>query len=118
MMPDYELAVECCLMAGRLMMESGAETYRAEDTMDRMAISQQLTQSQSFVTPTGIIFSGNKNLPTRLVRINKRTTDLEKIALVNGVSRKLASAEIRLEEAYEELKKLMKSIKHIPFGLK
>ncbi|WP_342600037.1 threonine/serine exporter family protein [Psychrobacillus sp. FSL H8-0483] len=117
-MPDYELAVECCLMAGRLMMESGAETYRAEDTMDRMAISQQLTQSQSFVTPTGIIFSGNKNLPTRLVRINKRTTDLEKIALVNGVSRKLASAEIRLEEAYEELKKIDEEHKTYPFWIK
>ena len=97
---DYELVVDCCLLAGRLMMESGAETYRAEDTMDRMAVSQKLTESQSFVTPTGIIFSGNKNLPTRLVRIKARTTDLGKISLVNNVSRKLAIGEISIEEAY------------------
>lgn len=99
------------------MMEGGAETYRAEDTMDRMAISQKLTQSQSFVTPTGIIFSGNKNLPTRLVRINNRATDLEKIALVNAVSRKLANAEISVEEAYETLMKIDKEHKQYPFWI-
>lgn len=114
-MTNYELAVECCLLAGRLMMESGAETYRAEDTMDRMAQSQELAESQSFVTPTGILFSGNKALPTRLARINKRTTDLEKIALVNAVSRSLANKEITLEEAYTELKSIEHSHKKYPF---
>ena len=114
---DYELVVESCLLAGRLMMESGAETYRAEDTMDRMAISQELTQSQSFVTPTGIIFSGNKNLPTRLVRINARTTDLGKIASVNNVSRKLAFRDITIEEAYSELKQIEEEHKTYPFWI-
>ena len=115
---DYELAVECCLLAGKLMMESGAETYRAEDTMDRMALSQQLTQSQSFVTPTGILFSGKNNLPTRLVRVNNRTTDLEKIALVNAVSRKLASNEMSLEEAYIELKRIDEDHKMYAFWIR
>lgn len=114
---DHELVVESCLLAGRLMMESGAETYRAEDTMDRMAISQKLTQSQSFVTPTGIIFSGNKNLPTRLVRINARTTDLGKIASVNNVSRKLALGDITIEEAYNELKQIEEEHKTYPFWI-
>ncbi|WP_445323022.1 threonine/serine exporter family protein [Psychrobacillus sp. FSL K6-2836] len=117
MAADYELVVESCLLAGRLMMESGAETYRAEDTMDRMAVSQKLTQSQSFVTPTGIIFSGNKNLPTRLVRINARTTDLGKITLVNNVSRKLALGDITIEEAFSELKKIEKDHKTFPFWI-
>ena len=39
------------------MMESGAETYRVEDTMLRMARSQNMMDAQSYVTPTGIIFS-------------------------------------------------------------
>ena len=114
---DYELVVESCLLAGRLMMESGAETYRAEDTMDRMAVSQEMTQSQSFVTPTGIIFSGNKNLPTRLARINARTTDLGKIASVNNVSRKLAFGDITIEEAFSELKQIESERKTYPFWL-
>ncbi|TQR20420.1 threonine/serine exporter family protein [Psychrobacillus vulpis] len=116
-MTNSELVVECCLLAGRLMMESGAETYRAEDTMDRMAISQKLTDSQSFVMPTGIIFSGNKTLPTKLVRISSRTTDLEKIASVNAVSRRLVKAEITLEEAYDELKKIENGHRKYPFWI-
>ncbi|MFB5086281.1 threonine/serine exporter family protein [Psychrobacillus sp. PGGUH221] len=115
--PDYDLAVECCILAGRLMMESGAETYRAEDTMDRMAQSQQLTESQSFVTPTGILFSGNRAIPTRLARISNRTTDLEKIALVNAVSRNLANKVITLDEAYLELKKIEEEHKKYPFWI-
>lgn len=118
MTADYELVVECCLLAGRLMMESGAETYRAEDTMDRMAISQELTESQSFVTPTGIIFSGNKKLPTRLVRIKARTTDLGKIALVNNVSRKLAFGDITIDEAYNELKQIEEDHETFPLWIK
>ena len=35
-----ELALDCFLLAGKVMMESGAETYRVEDTMIRMAVSQ------------------------------------------------------------------------------
>lgn len=101
-----DLAIDCCLLAGRLMIESGAETYRVEDTMTRMAISQGLIGTQSFVTPTGIMFSSGKNGSTRLMAIRLRITDLEKIALVNQVSRKLTTTEMTIEEAYEELQRI------------
>lgn len=101
-----ELAIDCFLLAGRLLIQSGAETYRAEDTMLRMASSQGLTDAQSFVTPTGIIFSAGHKRPTRIAQISSRTTDLEKIAFINSVSRKLTAEIITLEEAYEELKKI------------
>lgn len=101
-----ELAIDCFLLAGRLMMECGAETYRVEDTMLRMAYSQNMNEAQSYVTPTGIIFSLGRTHPTRIVSISNRTTDLHKITLVNAVSRKLTSKSITLEEAYDELKKI------------
>ena len=101
-----DLAIDCCLLAGRLMIESGAETYRVEDTMTRMAISQGLIGTQSFVTPTGIMFSLGKDGSTRLMAIRVRITDLEKIALVNQVSRKLTTTEMTIEEAYEELQRI------------
>lgn len=101
-----ELALDCFLLAGKLMMENGAETYRVEDTMIRMARSQQMNDSHCFVTPTGLMFSPSNELATRFVRINERRTDLERVALVNAVSRKLVSGEITLSEAYEELKKI------------
>lgn len=85
------------------MMESGAETYRIEDTMIRMAVSQQMMDSHCFITPTGIMFSPSNEMATRFVRINSRRTDLERVALVNAVSRKLVAGELTLQQAYDEM---------------
>ena len=98
-----ELALDCFLLAGRIMMESGAETYRVEDTMIRMAVSQNMVNSHCFVTPTGIMFSPSEELATRFVRINNRSTDLERVALVNSVSRNLVSGDYTLQQAYDEM---------------
>lgn len=98
-----ELALDCFLLAGKIMMESGAETYRIEDTMIRMAVSQKMMDSHCFVTPTGIMFSPSNELATRFVRINSRRTDLERVALVNAVSRRLVSGELTLQQAYDEM---------------
>lgn len=111
---DNELAIECILLAGRIMMESGAETYRVEDTMLRMAHSQNMDNAQSYVTPTGIIFSLGRTQPTRITSISTRITDLHKITLVNNVSRKLTSHIITLEQAYDELKKVQKTNYFLP----
>lgn len=112
-----ELAIDCILLAGRIMMESGAETYRVEDTMLRMAHSQQLEYAQSYATPTGIIFSLGRTQPTRITSISNRVTDLHRISLVNNVSRKLTSHIITLEQAYDELLKIQKTNYFLPLYL-
>lgn len=66
---DNELTIDCLLLAGRIMIESGAETYRVEDTMLRMAHSQNMPNAQCYATPTGIIFSLGKTQPTRITSI-------------------------------------------------
>lgn len=114
---DKETAIDCCLLAGRLMMEAGAETYRVEDTMARMAETQQMSATHSFVTPTGIIFSPGSPHHTKLIRIRSRTTDLEKVALVNDVSRKLSANEYTLEEAYIKLQEIEKANVRFPLWL-
>ncbi|WP_033543067.1 threonine/serine exporter family protein [Planococcus sp. CAU13] len=96
-------ALDCFLLAGKIMMESGAETYRIEDTMIRMAASQKMVDCHCFITPTGIMFSPSAEMATRFVRISNRSTDLEKVALVNAASRKLVSGELTLRQTYEEL---------------
>ncbi len=85
---DEDKVIDVVLIAGRILLESGAETYRVEDTMTRIAASFGLDDTYSFVTSTAIIFSLNNRTNTRLVRIRERTTDLEKIALTNSLSRK------------------------------
>ncbi|RDI42339.1 threonine/serine exporter family protein [Falsibacillus pallidus] len=103
--------MEVCLLAGKILLESGAETYRVEDTMMRIAASYGISQSHSFVTPTGIIFSIETSEPTKtkLIRISDRTTDLKKVTMVNRISRKISGGDVSLDEAYELLKDVEKS---------
>lgn len=105
----YEI-IEVCLLAGRIMLKNGAETYRVEDTMTRIAKAYGVEDSDSFVTPTGIIFSleGREPTKTKLIRIIDRTTNLEKVLKVNDISRKISSGYISLQEAYHLLKEIDK----------
>ncbi|WP_339254723.1 threonine/serine exporter family protein [Sporosarcina sp. FSL W8-0480] len=114
---NKETAIECCLLAGRLMMESGAETYRIEDTMERMARTQGFEEVESFVTPTGIILSPGSPHHTRLIRIKNRSTDLEKVELVNDVSRKLSAQQYTVEEAYKRLREIERANVMFPLWL-
>lgn len=100
---DEDKVIDVVLIAGRILLESGAETYRVEDTMNRISASFGLDDTYSFVTSTAIIFSLNNRTNTRLIRIRERTTDLEKIALTNSLSRKISSNQLSIDEAKSEL---------------
>jgi uncharacterized membrane protein YjjP (DUF1212 family) len=109
--------IELCLLAGKIMLKSGAETRRAEDTMRRIASSFGIHDSQSFVTPTAIMFSLSEADPTKLVRISVRSTDLQKVAIVNDISRKIHSGDLKIEEALKELKAVAKADLSYPVWL-
>lgn len=100
---DENKVLDVVLLAGKVLLESGAETYRVEDTMGRIAASFGLDDTYAFVTSTAIMFSLNDRTNTRLVRVRERTTDLEKIAIANNVSRKISQNKITLDEAKTEL---------------
>ncbi|EKN70442.1 hypothetical protein BABA_05331 [Neobacillus bataviensis LMG 21833] len=97
---------EVCLLAGKIMLQSGAETYRVEDTMMRMARSFGGNDPQCYVTPTGIIFSLHGAEKTKLLRITKRTTNLNKVIIVNNISRSISKGNISAEEAYKTLRQI------------
>ncbi|GAA2715049.1 threonine/serine exporter family protein [Cytobacillus oceanisediminis] len=104
--PTTIQVIELCLLAGKIMLQGGAETYRVEDTMTRIAASLGIPHSHSYVTPTGIIFSTDGTEPAKLIRISERSTDLYKVTLVNGISRKISSGELDGKEALAKLKEI------------
>lgn len=99
--------MEVCLLAGNIMLTNGGETYRVEDTMIRIAKAYSVRQAYSFVTPTGIFLSlqgKDKNQEqTRFIRISERSIDLNKIALVNEISRKISDGLLTIDEAHRQL---------------
>ncbi|WP_181884533.1 threonine/serine exporter family protein [Neobacillus piezotolerans] len=111
--------MEVCLRAGRIMLQSGAETYRVEDTMTRIASSFGIAQSHSYVVPTGIIFTAEDGGPgiTKLIRISQRSTDLQKVTLVNSVSRRISDGEIGLDEAVKLLAEIDEKSHTFPISI-
>lgn len=94
-------------MAGRIMLKSGAEIYRVEDTIIRICKSRKnIKYVDAYIVPTGIFISleYEGELITYIKRINTISTDLNKISLVNDFSRKFVSSSMSVEEGIEELK--------------
>lgn len=108
-----EEGAACILQAGCLLMSSGAEVYRVEETMTRMGYSIPGVQyCTSYVTVTGIFCSVvvDGQTVTRMARIRSQNRNLSMVAAVNTLSRQ---AEQEHFSARTLWKKLM-AIEKIP----
>lgn len=97
------------LEAGEAMLTNGAETYRVEETMERMGAACGAREFEVFVTPTGILMSvtdGDGQAIAKVRRVRSLNTDLSKVSRVNEISRRLTSAAITPFEAMELLREL------------
>lgn len=96
--------------AGKILLESGAETYRVEETICKICSSFGMEVTDSFVTPTGIIVSvSNKDNVSSLVkRVTSRGIDLNKIDKINNLSRLLQNKDIEpdIDLVYKKLKEI------------
>ncbi|OJV64751.1 MAG: hypothetical protein BGO41_14225 [Clostridiales bacterium 38-18] len=100
--------IQIATQTGKIMLQNGAETYRVEDTVQRMAESRGLSEVNVFVIPTGIIISATYNDMTisLLERVNPEGIDLECIDRANAFSREFTSTEMTLEAAEERIQDL------------
>lgn len=115
-----ERIIQSAALAGKIILESGGETYRVEDTINRILLAYGVASAQSFVTPTGIVISGDHQDGTsfsRVIRIRAIDVDLERISLVNDLSRRIAAEDLSPEEFEEGLKAIMAK-PHYPFGVR
>ena len=106
---EYKLLIDTATLAGKLMLENGAEIYRVEDTIRRMLAVSRLKTGESYVTNTGIMVNlddPSVDSMTVIRRISSRNMDLNMISLVNNISREFCAGKMDLKEAFHELKHL------------
>ncbi|WP_419095866.1 threonine/serine exporter family protein [Halalkalibacter suaedae] len=104
--------MDICMLSGQIMLTYGAETYRVEETLERMAKSAHFRNVHSFVTTTGIFLSfeeDEKGDVMQMVRVDDRLHDLNKVTLVNQVSREFVSGLIDGDEALRQLEEIAKA---------
>lgn len=95
-------------LAGKILLESGAETYRVEETIIRICLAFGAESAESFVIPTGIMvtITYEDQVSTFVRRITSRGVDLNKIDKINTLSREVTASLITLDELHTELKKI------------
>lgn len=106
---DYKLLFDTAVFAGEILMKSGAETYRVEDTIYRILKKSELKTVQVLVMMTGFVATlDDPSIDSLTVvrRITSRGTNLDKIDRVNEISREFCGDQITLDEAFHRMKAL------------
>lgn len=111
---DFNLAIDVIMLAGTLLLQSGSEIYRVEDTMIRIAHSQGIMDCNALAMPVAIFFSVENTNVSRMKRNLKTNYNIEKVCDVNQVSRQLVNGEISLDQAFAALKELKD--KRLPYS--
>lgn len=93
-------------LAGQLIMETGGETYRVEETITRMGRAFGLADVESFAVPSGLFVSYRRSdgsVETAVRRVRRGATNLTCVNAVNQVSRMVEAGKLNCEEAYARL---------------
>ena len=100
------------MRAGDIMMKSGAEIGRVEDTIERICKACDIKDVNTFAMPSGIFVSTNNeeasNTVTHIKRIKSNSTELQKISRVNEFSRTFTTTDMTVEEGMRVLDEIEK----------
>ena len=99
--------------AGKLMLQSGGETYRVEETVSRICQSFNVDEVEVFASPTAVMVSilYNGKIHSIVRRINSRGIDLNMVHNINSLSREIYKNKLNIDEY--DIDKYEKKLKDI-----
>ena len=100
--------MDVALKAGEILLKSGAEIYRVEDTVHRISNSYNV-KAEVFALPTGIFITviGSDGEPVSFIRrIKERSVNLKRIEMINSFSRDLQKKTILYNDAVNILSQI------------
>lgn len=111
---DLNKLLKVSTLAGKIMLESGAETYRVEETISRICIAFGAHTADSFVIPTGIIVTVTyyDEVASLVKRITSRGVDLNKIDKINDLSRRVTRENMSINDFNKELTKISEDTRY------
>lgn len=96
--------IDLICLAAQIVLENGGETYRVEETAQRMAKGFGLCDLSIAAFPTSIFIEADEK--ARVRRISRRGTNLTRLTLVNDVSRRVEHGAMDAAEAESSLKRI------------
>lgn len=105
--------LEVVLKAGQILLSSGAEIYRTEQTMNYMASALGLKTLEAYVSNRGIFATAhteNGCNESRIMNVPETDMNLDKIEAVNDVSRRISRENLSIDDVHL----LLTTIDHTP----
>lgn len=112
---EVQLVLTTCLKAGKMMMASGSEVFRVEDTMKQIASKAGYPDIQTYITVTGIVIGFPLKMNNLVVQIDQQSINLEKVTTVSQVTHRFTNGVITLSELYQQLIAIEEHTPNFPF---
>ncbi len=111
---DTAMVLDVAMEAGHILLENGAEIFRVEETMERIAEHYGVKEKDFFVLSNGIFSTGHSFARVRPISVGSGAR-LDMVVAVNQLSREISEGKYTVEEAGERLKEIrgMKDKKRI-----
>lgn len=104
---NYNKLAKAITRCGVILLKSGAEISRVEDTMERICIAYGAKTIDSYATPSMLIisfsFEDDSTLYHNIKRVKGSETNLNKIDKINTLSRSLNNKLLSIEELNKQL---------------
>ncbi len=110
---DEHRILDVAVEMGHILLQSGAEIFRVEDTMRRVCDHFRVDSCSFFVTANAIMSSTNNHeRPLAKVRyVPVRGTQFDRIVAINQLSREIATGNC---ESIDEIERRVQEIKEMP----
>ncbi|MEG2088324.1 MAG: threonine/serine exporter family protein [Angelakisella sp.] len=102
-------ALEAAVFAGSILLESGAEIFRVEDTVLRIAKAYGVQSCNTFTLSSGFFTTAggvNEEYFAKVRYIPLSAARLDKVEAVNQLSREIVEGQHTVEEAYHKLQEI------------
>jgi len=113
---DKEIAekkvLDVAAFAGHVLLENGAEIFRVEETIEKIAHAYGMKGDHAFVLSSGIFLTeqtSSHSIYANVKHIPLNSVNLERVARVNQLSREIGAGNYTVDEAMEALKEIAES---------
>ena len=102
--PGSSDEIEILCLAARLVLESGGETYRVEETVRRMAAGLHMPNVNVVAFPTSIFVADGTH--AQICRVSRRSTHMLRLVRANDVSRRVEHGDLTACDARRALEEI------------
>ena len=110
-MEDNREALDVAARAGEILLASGAEIFRVEETISRITQAYGVTSSDAFVLSSGIFLTAGSDREREFARVRHIplcAARLDRVAAVNQLSREIVAGKHTPSQARERLDEIEK----------